>query len=64
MPMYILLEYSKSFSKASGSLWSYYRDELTDERNDDNGLNKNVITQTLLIIRQVLQEVLTMLLEE
>ena len=27
MPMYNLTEYSKSFSKASGSLWSYYRDE-------------------------------------
>ena len=43
MPMYNLLEYSKNFSKASGSLWSYYRDELTDERKDDNGPNKNVI---------------------
>ena len=27
MPMYNLTEYTKSFSKASGSLWSYYRDE-------------------------------------
>ena len=33
-------EYSKNYSKTSGSLWNYYRDELTDERN---GLNKNVI---------------------
>ena len=29
--------------KDTGSLWNYYRDELTDETNDDNGLNKNVI---------------------
>ena len=43
MPMYNLLEYSKNYSKTSGSLWNYYRDELTDETNDDNGLNKNVI---------------------
>ena len=41
--MYNLLEYSKNYSKTSGSLWIYYRDELTDETNDDNGPNKNVI---------------------
>ena len=28
---------------ASGSLWNNYRDELTDEANDNNGPNKNVI---------------------
>ena len=27
MPMYNLLEYSKNYSKATGSLWNYYRDE-------------------------------------
>ena len=43
MPMYNLLEYSENYSKTSGSLWNYYRDELTDETNDDNGPNKNVI---------------------
>ena len=43
MPIYNLLEYSKYYSKTSGSLWNYYRDELTDETNDKNGLNKNVI---------------------
>ena len=43
MPMYNLLEYSKNYSRASTSLWNYYRDELTDETNDNNGLNKNVI---------------------
>ena len=41
--MYNLLEYSKSCSKISDSLWTYYRDELTDETNDDNGPNKNII---------------------
>ena len=41
--MYNLLEYSKNYSKTSDSLWNYYRDELTDETNDDNGPNKNVI---------------------
>ena len=43
MAMYKLLEYSKNYSKTSGSSWNYYRDELTDETNDDNGPNKNVI---------------------
>ena len=38
-----LLEYSKNYSKTSGSLWNYYKDELTDDTNYDNGLNKNVI---------------------
>ena len=43
VPMYNLLEYSKNHSNTSGSLHNYYRDELTDEKNDDNGPNKNVI---------------------
>ena len=43
LPMYNLLEYSKNYSKTSGSSWNFYRDELTDETNDDNGPNKNVI---------------------
>ena len=38
-----MLEYSKNYSKTSGSWWNYYRDELTDETNDDNSPNKNVI---------------------
>ena len=28
MPMYNLIEYSDNYSKPSGSLWQYYRDEL------------------------------------
>ena len=43
MPMYHLLKYSKNYSKTSGSLWNYYRDGLTDETNDNDNLNKNVI---------------------
>ena len=27
MPRYSLIEYSKSYSKITGNLWSYYRDE-------------------------------------
>ena len=43
MPMYNLLEYTKNYSKMSGSFWNYYRDELTDETNNNNDPNKNVI---------------------
>ena len=43
MPMYNLLKYSKNYSKTSASLWNYYSDELTDDTNDNNGPNKNVI---------------------
>ena len=43
MPMYNLLEYSKKYSKTTGSLWNYYRDELTDDTNDNNNPNKNAI---------------------
>ena len=43
MSMYSLIEYSKNYRKATGSLWNYYRDELSDDRNNNNNLNKNVI---------------------
>ena len=35
MPMYNLLEYSKNYRKATGSLWNYYRDE-TNSRAEGN----------------------------
>ena len=43
MLMYSLIEYSKNYRKTTGSLWNYYRDELTDDTNDINFPNKNVI---------------------
>ena len=43
MPMSDLLEYRKHYPKTSASLWNYYRDELTDDTNDNNSPNKNVI---------------------
>ena len=60
IPMYNLLEYSKSYSETSGSLWNYYTDELTGETNDDNGPNKNVINSKSFEYKTVLQEVLIM----
>ena len=29
LPMYNLIEFSKNYSKTTGSLWNYYRGELT-----------------------------------
>ena len=43
MPMYNLLEYSKNYRKTIGSLYNYYRDELSDDNNPDNFLNRNVV---------------------
>ena len=42
IPMYNLLKYSKNYRKTIGSLYSYYRDELTNDQND-NFANINVI---------------------
>ena len=41
--MYNLTEYSKNYSKTSRSLWNYHRDELTNDTNDNNDFNKNVV---------------------
>ena len=40
--MYNLLEYSKNYRKTIGSLYNYYRDELTND-GDDNFANRNVV---------------------
>ena len=43
MPMYNLLEYSKNFRKTIGSVYNYYRDELSDDNNPNNFPNTNVV---------------------
>ena len=40
MPMYNLLEYSKNYRKTIGSFYNYYRDELSDD-NNNNVVNSN-----------------------
>ena len=40
--MYNLLEYSKNYRKTIGSLYNYYRNELTDDGNN-NFANRNVL---------------------
>ena len=43
MSMYNLLEYSKNYRKTIGSLYNYYRDELSDDADDNNFGNIKVI---------------------
>ena len=44
MPMYNLLEYSKNYRKTIGSLYNYYRDELSDNaNNNDNTVNSDTL---------------------
>ena len=43
MFMYNLLEYSKNYRKTIGSLYNYYRDELSDDADDNNFDNIKVV---------------------
>ena len=47
MSMYNLLEYSKNYRKTIGSLYNYYRDELSDDNNPNNFPNTNVINSSV-----------------
>ena len=44
MPMYNLLEYSKNYSKTTGSLWNYYKDEPNNP--PPNNYNADPITNS------------------
>ena len=39
MPIYNLLEYSDYYSKMSGGLWNYYRDEINRSAKENNDAN-------------------------
>ena len=43
LSMYNLLKYSKNYRKTIGSLYNYYRDELSDDADDNNFDNIKVI---------------------
>ena len=45
MLMYNLLEYCDNYSNTSGSLWNYYRHEVTDDANEINGAGNYIITR-------------------
>ena len=42
MPMYNLIEYSDNYSKTSGSLYEYYKDELNDNIADSESFKSKV----------------------
>ena len=42
MPMYNLLEYSDNYSKTSGSLWQYYKDDPNDNLTDSESFKSKV----------------------
>ena len=52
MPMYNLTEYSKNCRKKTGSLWNYSRDELSDDRNDNNNPNKKCNQLRIFLIQE------------
>ena len=43
IPMYNLLEYSKNYGKTIGSLYNYYKDELSNDADDNNFDNIEVV---------------------
>ena len=48
MPMYNLIEYSDNYSKISGSLWQYYRDEPNDNLENSEWFKSEIkITEKL-----------------
>ena len=42
MPMYKLIEYSDNYSKTSGSLWQYYKDDPNDNLTDSESFKSKV----------------------
>ena len=42
MPMYNLIEYSENYSKTSGSLWQYYKDDPNDNSTDSESFKSNI----------------------
>ena len=42
MPMYNLIEYSNNYSKTSGSLWQYYRDEPNSNLTDSQSFKSKI----------------------
>ena len=42
MPMYNLIEYSDNYSKTSGSLWEYNKDETNDNLADSESFKSKV----------------------
>ena len=52
MPMYNLIEYSDNFSKTSGVLWQYYKNEANDNLIDSQSFKSKIKEKLLKIITQ------------
>ena len=46
IPMYNLIEYSKNYSKTSGNLWNYYRDESNNPTADNYNADLIAISES------------------
>ena len=42
MPMYVLIEYGDNYSKSSGSLWQYYKDDPNDHKADSESFKSKI----------------------
>ena len=42
MPLYNLIEYSDNYSKTSGSLWQYYKDDPNDNTGDPESFKSKI----------------------
>ena len=62
MPMYNLLEYSKSYRKTTGSFWSYYRDESSNplSSNSESFEYKTILQEILIMLTKKLQMMMVM----
>ena len=52
-PMYNLIEYSKNYSKTSGSLWNYYRDEPNNPPDDNYNADPITNSETFKYKRSI-----------
>ena len=53
IPMYNLLEYSKNYSKTTGSFWNYYRDEPNSGIGGENNNVNNSIKDLIKYYRKI-----------
>ena len=53
MPMYNLIEYSDNYSKTSGSLWKYYKDEPNDNIADPESFKSKIRKLEKLLMMEI-----------
>ena len=58
MPMYNLIEYSDNYSKTSGSLWQYYRDDPNDNLVDSESFKSKIKITGKKLQKMIMQKML------